>query len=250
MSPQLKLILFVITAFISLTALMSSLMMLSVGPYAAYRTSLLIIFLASIVVSVFAVVQIVRLNKKWQNKQLEKTSDTWAEWVVEKEEWKQYKQTYIAEKKIRKDAIIYSIIASVVWFLFMLLVISSTARHTEALVAGLTTAPVFGALLFVLINCIAKKKLNYLTDATKVHVKGYSEMILINNKPIFLNTPGLKPCAFIMEEKNGVFSALLILESISPRRRLTQEHRIPFPKAEAEIAKYYFEKIKRKYNIH
>lgn len=249
MNQTLKLTLLVITGFISLTALMASAMMLSVEHYTAYRTGLTVTFFAGIGISVFAIVQIIKLNTKWKDNQLKKAFETWAEWTVEGIEWKKYQEIYTSEKTIKKDAFIYSLTGAIIWCLFIGLVMSAAGSFSVAVITSLATTPVFWGLLYIIILKVSNYQTNHLAHASKAEIKAYSELLLVNGKAIFLNTPGLKPCTLKIEEKDGVFSAVLILESLSPRRRITQQHRIPFPASKADVAHACFEKIRKIYNI-
>lgn len=249
MSQHLKITLLVITGFISFTALMSSVMMLSVKHYAPFQTALTATFFISIAITVFVVTQIIKLNKAWKTQQLEKAVEAWAEWTVEGTEWEKYKALYASENNTKKDTLTYSLTGTVIWFLFILLVVTAAHSFTAALITALASSPVFCSALYLMIFKISTHKVSHLTNASKAEIKGFGELLLVNGKAIFLNTPGLKPCTLKIEEKDGVFSAVLILESVSPRRRITQQHRIPFPASKADIAHSYFEKIRKTYNF-
>lgn len=151
MNGTLKLTLLVITGFICFTVMISSVMMLSVKHYAAYQTPLTTVFFFSLAASVFAIIHIIKTNNAWKKNQIKKAVDVWAEWTVEGIEWENFKALYTSDISIKKDTRLYSLIASIIWFLFIALLISVSTKFLTALIIALLTAPVFFGLIYLII---------------------------------------------------------------------------------------------------
>lgn len=196
------------------------------------------LFLISIGVIPWTVMQMVKLNGAWKMRMIEDIRSGVVEhkfsWEIEKNDWQEY---ITWRKKLAKEEVfvirLWSIILAVVIFLFMFY---ASMELMQWILVSVFGGVAFGVLVGILFGWGLQVRIRQLNASPSGQVIFTDNAFLINDLLVFFDQMGAHLYALKVTEENDRKVILVTIETIAGERRNTADYYIPLPSESDAIA--------------